>query len=287
MIALPLRTILIAGLATMLLAGATGSAQDQTPSPFQEVHGDGWITSNARFDGTNWTPRLVNRPSFGLQLGEENDIPFERGTAGATFWVRDAGCAGSFASFGAVCGWKLALAVTQFRSLVVGGNGIEIDGLGLKPPYGRIMSVSDGTVRRFGLTNNIYADWSGADIAADPRWFAGFNIDRDRYEIARGMTTALTPLASVDAQGRFAAASVDVGRVEQSEPDTFAARAHLAGGRYVFTFKRAYAHIPVCVASSEGTAAVHVRSAADSCTILSADARDASIVNVQITGDPD
>lgn len=284
--AFPLRRFAIAALVAVLLAGAKGSAQDANTSPFQEVHGDGWIASNARFDGTNWQPRLVNRPSFGLQLGEENDIPFERGTAGATFWVRDTGCAGAIAAFGNVCGWKLALAVTQFRSLVVGGNGIEIDGLGLKPPYGRIMSVSDGTARRFGITNNIYADWSGADVASDPRWFAGFNLDRDRYEIARGMTTAVTPLASVDAQGRFSAASVDVARVEQNQPESFATRAHLAAGRYVFTFKRAYAHIPVCVASSEGTAPVRVSSATGSCTVLSTSDRDASIVNIQITGDP-
>lgn len=175
---------------------------------------------------------------------------------------------------------------TQFRSLVVGGNGIEIDGLGLKPPYGRIMSVSDCTSRRFGLTNNIYADWSGADVPADPRWFAGFNLDRDRYEIARGTTAALTPLASVDAQGRLAAASVDVARVEQPEPASFATRAHLAGGRYLFAFKRTYAQVPVCVASSEGTAPVRVRSATGSCTVLSADGRDASIVNVEVTGNP-
>jgi hypothetical protein len=280
-----MRRIAGAVLIGMLLLGTRGSAQEPA-SPFQEVAGDGWIASNARFDGTSWEARLTNRPSFGLQLGEVNDIPFERGTAGATFWARDAGCTGPFSAFGTACGWKLALAVTQFRSLVVGGNGIEIDGLSLKPPYGRIMSASDGTSRRFGITSNIFADWSGSDVAAAPRWFAGFNIDRDRFEIARGMSAALAPLASVDAAGRLSVASAAVARIEQSAPESFAARGRLAGGRYVFAFRQPYAHIPVCVASSEGAAPVHVRSAAAACSVLSADPHDASIVNVQVTGDP-
>lgn len=280
-----MRTFMVAALAALVLAGTPGSAQDSN-SPFQQVNGDGWIASNARFDGTNWQSRLANRPSFGLQLGEENDIPFEHGTAGATFWVRDAGCKGAFLTFGSTCGWKLAMAVTQFRSLVVGGNGIEIDGLTLKPPYGRIVSVSDGTSRRFGITNNIYADWSGADVASAPRWFAGFNVDRDRFEIARSATMTLAPLASVDADGMLRSSGLSAARVEQSAPDSFATRHELAAGRYTFAFKRVFARIPVCVASSEGPAPVRVHSALGSCTIFSSDARDTSTINVQITGNP-
>jgi hypothetical protein len=273
--------------AAVLLGAATGSAQEPAVTPFQQVSGDGWITSNARYDGTNWQSRLPDRPSFGLQLGEENDIPFEHGTAGATFYVRDPGCSGPFASFGAVCGWKLAMAVTQFRSVVVGGNGIEIDGLALKPPYGRILSASDGTERRFGLTSNIYADWSGADVASAPRWFAGFDVTNDRYEISRGMTTSLAPLVTVDADGRVAAATASLSRLEQSAPETFAARSRLIGGRYTFAFKRAYQHVPVCVASSEGAAPVRVLPTTAACVVQSSDAADRAMVDVQVTGDPD
>jgi hypothetical protein len=276
----------VAAIVALVLGGATGSAQEFPGTPFQQVNGDGWITSNAHYDGTSWNSHLANRPSFGLQLGEENDIPFERGTAGATFWERDAGCAGPFASFGKSCGWKLALAITQFRSLVVGGNGVEIDGLSLEPPYGRVMSVSDGSARRFGITSNIYADWSGADVAAAPRWFAGFNLTRDRYEIARGMSMSLTPLVSVDADGRLATATLTATRVEQTAGENFAARGRLAAGRYDFVFARAYAHVPVCVASSEGDAPVHVRSSTTGCAVISAAANDTAIVNVQVTGDP-
>ena len=281
-----MRGFVSAGLIATVLLCAPGAAQEPA-SPFQEVAGDGWIASNAHFDGTNWEARLANRPSFGLQLGEVNDIPFERGTAGATFWARDAACAGTFSAFGTACGWKLALAVTQFRSLVVGGNGIEIDGLNLKPPYGRILSANDGGNRRFGITNNIFADWSGADVASAPRWFAGFNVNHDRFEIARGMSNTLAPLATVDAYGGFAAASADVDRLDQRKPASFATRGKLAGGRYVFAFHRPYAHVPVCVASSEGLANIHVHSSVAACSVLSADRDDASIVNVQVTGNPD
>ena len=239
---MPLRRIAGAVLIGTLLLGAAGSAQEPA-SPFQEVAGDGWIASNAHFDGTNWQPRLTNRPSFGLQLGEVNDIPFERGTAGATFWARDAGCTGAFAAFGSACGWKLALAVTQFRSLVVGGNGIEIDGLNLKPPYGRIMSASDGTSRRFGITSNIFADWSGSDVAAAPRWFAGFNLDRDRFEIARGMSASLTPLASVDAGGRLNATSAAVDASSRARPNR---SRRAAGSRPAATSSRSAGRTRTC-----------------------------------------
>jgi hypothetical protein len=280
-----MRGFVSAALITAVVLCAPGAAQEPA-SPFQQVAGDGWIASNAHFDGTNWEPRLAGRPSFGLQLGEVNDIPFERGTAGATFWARDASCSGAFSAFGTTCGWKLALAVTQFRSLVVGGNGIEIDGLNLKPPYGRIMSANDGSNRRFGITNNIFADWSGADVASAPRWFAGFNVDHDQFEIARGMSNALTPLATVGADGALTAASANVERLDQQIPESFATRGHLANGRYVFAFHRPYAHVPVCVASSEGAANIHVISSVAACNVLSANRNDASIVNVEVTGDP-
>jgi hypothetical protein len=277
---------LIAGVFAAALASATGSAQESPSTPFQQVNGDGWITSNAHFDGKAWNARLPARPSFGLQLGEENDIPFEHGTAGATFWERDAGCSGPFATFGKACGWKLALAITQFRSLVVGGNGVEIDGLSLEPPYGRLASADDGVSRRFGLTNNIFADWSGADVATAPRWFAGFNLTRDRFEVARGTSMDLTPLATIDPDGRVAAPAIATGRVEQSAPESFATRARLVDGTYAFVFKHAYAKTPVCVASTEGTAPVHVRSAPSACTVISALSTDTSTVDVEVIGDP-
>ncbi len=276
----------VAALIALVVVTATGSAQESNGTPFVQVNGDGWITSNAHFDGTNWTSRLANRPSFGLQLGEVNDIPFEHGTAGATFWERDAACSGPFATFGKACGWKLALAITQYRSLVVGGNGIEIDGLSLDPPYGRVMSVSDGSARRFGLTSNIFADWSGADVATAPRWFAGFNVTRDRFEIDRGLTMNISPLATVEPDGTLGASALSVDRVQQTSADRYATRAHLVNGTMQFRFKRPYASVPVCIASSEGNAPVHVHSAIDGCTVISAAANDASIVNVQVTGDP-
>ncbi len=96
----------------------------------------------------------------------------------------------------------------------------------------------------------------------------------------------MAPLATVDAAGGLTAASAIVQQLDQQTPESFAARGHLAGGRYTFAFRHPYAHVPVCVASSEGTANVHVRSSVTACSVLSADRNDASVVNVEVTGDP-
>ncbi len=96
----------------------------------------------------------------------------------------------------------------------------------------------------------------------------------------------LAPLASVDADGRVTAAAVASARVEQTVPDAYATRGHFLAGRYTFTFARRYANPPVCIASSEGAAPVRVRSTPASCSVFSAQPNDTSIVNVQVTGDP-
>ena len=77
-------------------------------SPFAVVDGDGWLTSNADYATGAWVPSDPLRPAFGLQLSERNDLPFDRGTAGATFWVRNGNCGTHFAGFGEPCGeWQL------------------------------------------------------------------------------------------------------------------------------------------------------------------------------------
>jgi len=238
------------------------------------------------YDGTAWNARTPERPSFGLQLGEQNDIPFETGTAGATFWVRDAGCPPALAAFGSPCGWKLAFAVTQYRSVVVGGNGIEIDGLTLRPPYGRLVNANDGASRRIGLTSNIYADWSGADVPAQPRWFAGFDLSNDRFEIARGTKPALASLVTVDAGGTLSSQRLAARRLTQQAPAQYATRARLQNGTLRFAFETPYRAVPVCTASSEGSAAVHVRPALDACTIVSSDPSDTATVDVTVVGNP-
>jgi len=257
--------------------------------PFSVVDGDGWLTSNAGYDGTAWTPFDPLRPAFGLQLSERNDLPFDRGTAGATFWVRNGNCGVHFAGFGQPCGWQLGLAVTQFRSIVVGGQGIEVDGLGAPPPYARIINSSDGTSRMEGLLTNAFVDFSGVDDAKSPTWFSGFDLNRDVFAVRRAAagTRSLADLVSVDSAGDVdAAGGVAASRLVQHAANRWAARAHLVAGHYAFRFAAPFAQPPVCVASSEGSARVRVVPSATQCEVVSDDAKDVATIDVMVVGNP-
>lgn len=257
-------------------------------SPFQVVDGDGWLTSNARHESGGWTPVSPARPAFALELSNRNDMPFEKGTAGATVWVRQPGCA-RFAGFGEPCGWQLGLAVTQFRSLVVGGHGIEIDGLSGERPYGRVINASDGRSRMVGLLTNTFADFSGVDAPAAPSWFAGIDLDHDAFAVRRslGSPRGMEELVGIDRQGDLSAAgSVATTRVLQRGPGQWAVRARLANGSYTFHFEKPFEATPVCVATGEGTAHLHVKPSPAACTITSERATDDAMVDVVVVGDP-
>ncbi len=150
----------------------------------------------------------------------------------------------------------------------------------------RLVNASDGTERRIGISANIYADWSGSDLPAQPRWFAGFDISHDRFTIARGLTSKLTELTTVERDGTLAAAAVRTARLTQDAPARFAARIALHGGRAVFAFAHPYESVPVCVASTEGTAWVHVKPGTSACEIVSSDRNDAAFVYVSVSGNP-
>jgi hypothetical protein len=257
--------------------------------PFKVVDGDGWLTSNANYDGDVWSPTDVARPSFGLQLSERNDLPFDRGTAGATVWVRNGSCGAHFRGFGDPCGWQLGLAVTQFRSIVVGGQGMEVDGLGLPPPYARFVNSSYAGTRMEGLLTNAFVDLSGVDDAKSPSWFSGFDLGRDAFAVRRAApgTRAFAELLSVDAAGN-ATASGDIAarHIVQRPANRWATRAHLTRGSYTFRYDAAFAQTPVCVATSEGAARVRVTPTATQCTVTSDDAKDGATVDVMVIGNP-
>lgn len=251
-------------------------------SPFQVVRGDGWLTSNARFDGTSWAALDAARPSFGLQLNDRNDIPFESGTAGATVWVRQPHCTRPITGFQERCGWQLGIAVTQFRSLVVGGHGIELDGLA-DPPYGRVVNTSDGHSRLIGIASNVFADFSGVDRADAPSWLAAIDASSDAYVLKRAPrgTRAFETLLTVDRAGALATQ-----RVDQAAPGRFATRVRLAGGTYTFSFATPFAVTPVCVASAEGGATLHVTPSTTSCVVRSTNSADDGFVDIIVVGNP-
>lgn len=259
------------------------------------VDGDPWITSNARHTGGQWDSLEVGRAAFGLQLSAANDLPFDRGTAGATFWVRQASCVNPFAGFGDHCGWQLGLAITQFRSIVVGGNGMEVDGLDGRPPYGRFFNAQFGTARLTGVSTNVYADFSGADVAARASWIAGIDMAQDSFSIQRRaageklLPATFASLLSIDRAGEVTVThALKSERMEQTQPAHWATRAALHEGGYVFTFTRPYRTVPVCTATSESSNAVlHVKPRQGSCTIESTDAKDSSMVDIIVAGNPD
>jgi hypothetical protein len=258
-------------------------------TPFKVVDGDGWLTSNANYDANFWAPTDQARPSFGLQLSERNDLPFDRGTAGATVWVRNGSCGVVFKGFGDPCGWQLGLAVTQFRSVVVGGQGMEIDGLGLPRPYARVINSTDGTSRMAGLLSNAFVDFSGVDDPNTASWFSGFDLSHDGFAIRRAApgSRSLSNLVTVDAGGNLnATGDVAARHVSQPAANRWASRAALVHGTYTFRFQTAFAQPPVCVATSEGTARVRVSPAASHCTVTSDDSSDAAMIDVIVIGNP-
>jgi hypothetical protein len=282
-----LLSVAVAALALIVFAPAVIEAAARTP--FLVVDGDGWLTSNANHDGGTWTPINPARPAFGLQLSGNNDLPFDQGTAGATFWVRNAKCGARFTGFGEECGWQLGLAVTQFRSIVVGGHGIEIDGLGANPPYGRVINSSDGQSRLVGLLTNEFVDFSGVDANSAPSWFAGFDLDRDAFALRRMAPGGkrFDDLLTVDREGDARlAGSLAVDRPLQRSPNQWATRAHLAGGTFTFRYAKPFAQPPVCVATSEGTAHIRVAPATSECTVTSENPTDDATIDLIVIGNP-
>lgn len=267
----------------------TGALHAAGHDPFQVVDGDDWVTSNANYGSGNWLPLNAARPAFGLQLDERNDLPFDRGTASATFWVHNPGCGDAFNGFGNPCGWQLGLAVTQYRSVVVGGEGMEIDGLGAPAPYARVVNTTDAGSRLAGLLTNTYVDFSGVDSATAPSWFSGFDMSHDAFEVRRASASSnrfadlLTVDRTGDAKIRGSLASA---RTLQSAPNQWATRAALVHGAYTFHFAKPFAQSPVCVATPESAARLRVTPRADACTVTSEDRNGSTMVDIVVIGNP-
>jgi hypothetical protein len=283
------RIAMIAGLVLAAFLVLGGVLRAAGRNPFLIVDGDGWLASNATHDTGTWTALNPERPAFGLQLSERNDLPFDRGTAGATFWVRNASCGVGFTAFGEQCGWQLGLAVTQYRSIVVGGHGIEIDGLGAAPPYGRVINFTHDGTQIVGLLTNSFVDFSGVDDKSKPSWFSGFDLGRDGFVVRRTAPGASTPddLLNIDRDGSASVAGDFATRhVTQHAANQWATRARLAHGTYTFRFGTPFAQTPVCVATSEGASRVRVAPSATDCRVISDDHNDAAMVDIVVIGNP-
>lgn len=283
------REIALAVFAFVLGGIATGALAAAGHNPLQVVNGDEWLTSNADYGPSSWFSLDAARPAFGLQLAQRNDLPFDRGTAGATLWVHNPGCSDEFKGFANPCGWQLGLAVTQYRSVVVGGQAMEIDGLDAPTPYARVINSTIDGMHVAGLSTNAFADFSGVDNPSASSWFSGFEVNHDAFAVRREAAGSgrFADLLSIDRKGdATVAGSVAAAQSQQRASGQWATRARLVNGTYTFRYARAYAQPPVCVATPEGTARVRVTPAADACVVTSENPNDRSTVDIVVIGNP-
>lgn len=162
--------------------------------------GDVWITANASFDGTNWNRINIADYCYAIVYQWASTIPGEFSNTGMMF-LRATPAANPLAAFWDVGGWENGFILDQYRHLVVGGYGIEIDGSGTVP-YGRLTHYSNGSPPVYtGILKNLYVDLSGVDVGADPSWFMGFLNDAMTIQRAPANSTTLAALWGVGNTG--------------------------------------------------------------------------------------
>lgn len=131
--------------------------------------GDFWITSNAFWDGTNWQRQDTGRTSFALNWQTYTDIPGETNLKGLMFLRAVSGTNPISSTFGSFGGWEFLYVMTEFRDIVIGGYGIEVDGAGTVP-YGRFQHATVGGIKKTGILTNVYLDESARDGTSYNSW---------------------------------------------------------------------------------------------------------------------
>jgi hypothetical protein len=230
-------------------------------------------------------------------MNDQGFMPNEGRTGAEGFWVHRAGCPKIFDRLAAACGWNLGLALTQWKSLVVGGDAVEIDGNSL-PPFGRIANASEGRNHYIGVVSNFFGDLSGVDTSERSSWLFGINLTQDAYQIKRlppgsaqgAPLGRAASLMNLDRDGNLRlAGAAAASRVTQAHADRWATRAPLHNGTYTFLFSKKYASTPVCVANSEGNQSypLRVTPSPGSCVVRSANGNDSSMIDIIVVGNPE
>lgn len=179
------------------------------------THAGWWYLDNATYDATaNEFNRIdVGITAYALNIRAESNIPGESNT-GVCLWRCVAGANPISNTYATTGGWENMWISTEFRDLVVGGFGIEIDGDGTLP-YGRVANSPISGTNFVGLLSNIFLDYSGVDDSGSASWRAG--IKGDGFTIERapsgGSTTftsmfALTNAGALTIPGAIAASNV-------------------------------------------------------------------------------
>lgn len=176
--------------------------------------GEFGILVNATYDDTTDTfSRLdTSKIAWWIDVRHLTSIPGEEliaGTKGIIVWRARADAAQPLSGFANINGWEARIIFTEFAELVVPGAGIEVDGNGFTP-FGRFThytdSVSTPTAELTGILKNLFLDFSGVDVEADPSWFFGIDGINDRLLLKRwaaGVTGASngSELLAIDSDG--------------------------------------------------------------------------------------
>lgn len=172
-----------------------------------------WLLANAYYDETDgFFYRIdTSKFSFGLQIQASGTIPGEEAidsvNQGYIIWKanptntelgKKIGCDSSGTFYGTYAnyyGWNLGFLFTAYSHMVIGGQGIEIDGAGTMP-FARVLLSPDfipgrTTPREIfaGFVQNFYADFSGRDQANKESWFYGVrsqNLDENTNQADNG-----------------------------------------------------------------------------------------------------
>lgn len=161
----------------------------------QLSNGGSVISYNAYYDDATdtWHRLYENQYAFADWYFHDS-IPGEENILGGTAGIvkmravsyNDANIAHKFddhtkisPTFAALGGWELTMAWTQYRDLVIGGFGIELDGAGLTP-FGRVVhnNFIGGTLGTL-LVRNVYASGAGVDRGPTPSMAMGIWGDDD------------------------------------------------------------------------------------------------------------
>ena len=187
--------------------------------PYQVViniapHYGTWYLDNAYYDATtNQFNRVdISKPAFGLNMRARYNLPYEANTTGMIFWRAIAGANPINDNYASVGGWENMFLLTEYRDLVVGGYGIEVDGAGISP-YGRLTLSPLTGIPFFGLLTNIYNDYSGVDDVSKPSWRVGFNYTNDTFSVERaaaGAGSSFDRLFSVSSSGLITSLVPDI-----------------------------------------------------------------------------
>lgn len=188
--------------------------------------GDFWVTSNAFWDGSNWQRQDTTRTSFAINFQTYTDIPGETNLKGLLLLRAVSGTNPISSTFGSFGGWEFLYVMTEFRDIVIGGYGIEIDGAGTTP-YGRVQHATVSAIKKTGMVTNAYLDESNRDDTTKNSWSWGVEDDGtstgDVFRIKRapsGASLVWTELLKLTSAGLLNVLGVPAGSVVANTTQT-------------------------------------------------------------------